>query len=514
MGDHFRLAFAALSLLLLISPLSPLLAQEEERDLSGVIVFVPIEGEITERLCRKVAADVEECAMRGARLIVLRIDTTGGDYLAASDLAGKIFALRRRSPRVDTFAYIPNGSWAISAGALIAFSCENLVMGDNTHIGDVEPRNLLGPLDEKTQSLVRNDLTRYAKDHPGWPLPIVEAMVTRELAVYEVIERNSTGSRKRYLMQEELDVLPEGDRARLEARLIVRAGELVTLDEQEALAFGFIEKIYSTRNQFIIDAGISEEPMELEDALGRNVTLGDSGAFAWMAAHPFPGFVKFLLILIGVVGLVIELKMPGFGVGGILFLLCFITFFVEGFATNHVGWVELICFPVSLGLLGVEMFVIPGFGVAGITGLALLLASLVMALTPESERLSFSTFTDQLLTVLLALASSVVVTFLILRFLPGGKGSEGGGLISTTSLRGNSTIAESGTDPSERPSDLIGRRGTVVHALRPAGKAEFAGVLRDVVAVGEFLAAGTSVEIAGVEGNRIVVRSVAPEPGN
>jgi membrane-bound ClpP family serine protease len=107
----------------------------------------------------------------------------------------------------------------------------------------------------------------------------------------------------------------------------------------------------------------------------------------------------------------------------------------------------------------------------------------------------------------------VVVTVLVLRFLPGGRARDGGGQISTTALSGDTRIAESGTDPGERPESLIGRRGAVVFALRPAGKAEIAGALRDVVAAGEFLDPGTPVEVVEVEGNRIVVRSIPGSPG-
>jgi len=499
--------------------LLPVAASAQEgttpEDLSRSIVFVPVKGDITPRLCDRVARDIRECVERRARKIVLEIDTEGGDYLAASALAGTIYELRSLSPRVETFAYIPNSAWAISAGALIAIACENLVMGDNSHIGDVEPRDglLNRRLDEKAQTVVRNDLVRYAKEHAGWPLPLVEAMVTREIVVYEVIDRSSGGARPRYLRQEDVDALPAAERDRLEKRVIDGAGELVTLDDREALEFGFIEKIYPTRNAFLVHQGISEYPVEIGDALGRNVSIGRTGPLAWLSDHPFPAFVKFILILVGVVGLVVELKMPGFGVGGTLFLLCFSAFFVEGFATGYVGWAELICFPLAIVLLAVEMFALPGFGVAGASGLALLLASLGLALMPESEKLTWSGFSDQLLVVLGALASSVVVTVLVLRFLPGGRAREGGGLISTTSLSGDARIAESGADPTEAPGSLVGRRGAVVSALRPAGKAEIGGVLRDVVAVGEFLDPGTPIEVVEVEGNRIVVRSLPGSPG-
>lgn len=509
MPDHRHLLLAVL---LLLGTAPPALAQDGSSDLSGTIVFIPVEGEITERLCKRVARDMKACVDQGARMIVLRIDTEGGDYLAASELAGEIYDLGRGTPRVDTFAYIPNNSWAISAGALIAFSCDTLVMGDNSHLGDVEPRSGFGQkLDEKAQTLVRNDLTRYAKNHPGWPLALVEAMVTRELAVYEVTERDSRGASKRYLLREEFELLSPDEQDRLEKKIVVREGELCTLDEQEALEYGFIDKIHPTRNQFLIDYGITAEPLDVEDALGRAIGVTPGGPLDWLRENPFHPFFKFLLILIGVVGLVVELKAPGFGIGGSLFLICFVAFFLEGFATGYVGWLEILLFPLAIGLIGVEMFVIPGFGVAGVAGLALLLSSLVMALLPQSEGLNVVNFTAQLLNVLIALACSVLVTLLVVRYLPGGRAEKGGGLISTTSLVEDSRFHDVGTDPSAPREDLVGRRGSVVHDLRPAGKVEIDGVLRDVVTVGEFIEAGRTIEVSEIEGNRIVVRAVESE---
>ena len=489
---------------LVLSP-SLLLAQgvEDPGDLSGAIVFIPIEGKITERSCNKVWRDTEAVLAKNCRLIAFQIHTDGGDYRAAYELAAKIYELRTE---VDTFAYIANGKRAISAGALIAMSCEDLIVGDNVRFGDVAPVDMFGnPLPEKMQTVVRADLERYAKAHPGWPIPIVLSMVTKELEVFEVIERRATGARKEYVLASDLEHRP--DLESLEKRVVVRPDELATLDDEKLLEFGFVSKIYPTRNSFIEDFGINAYPSDVEDALGRSVDLSRNRVISTITDNPFPKWVKFLLILFGVVGLAVEFKLPGTFIGGSIFLLCFVAFFVEAFATGHAGWVEILCFPTSIALMAVEMFVIPGFGVAGILGLALLLASLALALIPNEDALSWSTFNDELFTIVAALAASGALVLLLLRFLPGGKVTQRGGLISTTTLAGDSLIAESGADPAETLESLLGRRGQVSSALRPAGKIILAGEQRprDVVAIGAFIDRGTDVEIVKIEGNRVIV---------
>ncbi len=519
LGTRRRITLRLLIPLLWITSFSlipgpPLQAQPEPPlDLSDVIVTIPIEGPITARSCRKVQRDIEDCVQRGAQKIVFSINTMGGDYEAASQLSGAIYDLRNQPSQVRTWAYIGNSKKAISAGALIAFSCESLIMGDKALVGDVEPRNAFGkPLDEKIQSVVRSDLLNYAKSHPGWPLALVEAMVTKELVVYEVIQRNQTGEIKQYVLQGGLDSLLRED-SRLEYRIVNREGELETLDVQEAFEYGFINKIYPSYFSFLEDAGIREQPLDVEDALGRAIGVGKTGLVAWFADNPFPSWAKFLLILFGVVGLVLELKIPGLLLGGSVFLLCFTTFFLEGFATQYVGWVEIIFFPLAVILLATEIFVVPGFGIPGISGIALLFASLSMALIPEAEGLNWSNFSDELLSVMLALAGSILVTLLVLRLMPGSKTTSGGGLISTTSLTENSVMHETGTTTDFELKSLIGKKGTVAHALRPAGKIELEGRLHDVVAIGEFIPKGVDVVVVEVEGNRIGVQSVDEQRG-
>jgi len=495
-------------------PISRIESQTEQpTDLADVIVTIPIEGPISKRSCRKVQRDIEECVQLGAQKVVFSINTLGGDYEAASQLSGVIYDLRNHPSQVRTWAYVGNSKKAISAGALIAFSCESLIMGDKALVGDVEPRNAFGkPLDEKIQSVVRSDLLNYAKSHPGWPLALVEAMVTKELVVYEVIQRNQAGEIKRYVLQGGLDSLLRED-SRLEYRVVNRAGELETLDVQEAFEYGFINKIYPSYFSFLEDAGIRDQPLDVEEALGRSIGVGKTGLVAWFAENPFPSWAKFLLILFGVVGLVLELKIPGLFLGGGVFLLCFTAFFLEGFATQHVGWVEIIFFPLSVVLLATEIFVVPGFGIPGISGLALLFASLSMALIPEAEGLNWSNFSDELLSVMLALAGSILVTLLALRLIPGSRTPSGGGLISTTSLTETSVMNEAGTTTDFELKSLIGKQGTVAHSLRPAGKIELDGRLHDVVAIGEFIPKGVAVVVVEVEGNRICVQSVDAQRG-
>lgn len=217
-----------------------------------------------------------------------------------------------------------------------------------------------------------------------------------------------------------------------------------------------------------------------------------------------------------------ELSAPGLGIGGLLSLLCFALFFWSRFLGGTAGWLEVTLFLTALAFVAAEIFVIPGFGVAGITGIGLLVLSLVMAsrriLVPQSS----ADWTDlgvNLLAVVGALAG-VVITGLIaadhlgsLPFLrnlvlqPPSLGNTSPGSPSRGSSSGTTDEHGKKIDsllPHERLS--IGDLGEAISPLRPSGKARFADDILDVSTEGDFIASGTPIRVYRKNGNRIIVR--------
>ena len=222
------------------------------------------------------------------------------------------------------------------------------------------------------------------------------------------------------------------------------------------------------------------------------------------------GTVTVLLFLIAIICLYLEANTTT-GMFGIISALCFALFFWSRFLGGTAGWLEVILFVMGLGCIAIEIFVIPGFGVFGITGGLLVLSSLVLAsqtfgnLEPNEDfRLLSLTMGRLAITVVLVIA----VAMFISRFLPRIP------LLNRMVLSHGHAETQAELGPLLRPEHvdenaaLIGQSGQAVSTLRPAGKARIGDRLLDVVSDGAFIPEDSDVEVISVSGNRIVVRKV------
>ncbi|MFQ5653966.1 MAG: nodulation protein NfeD, partial [Planctomycetota bacterium] len=407
-----------LAALLIVPALAALSISEEDEAREALekdaVVFYPVEGKISGSLSERLRRDVEQLVEKhGARIVIFELNTPGGTYEASRDAAAFIFDLDRRG--VETFAYVPNGVSAYSGGTLLAFACRYLVMGDNSGIGDVAGVNVFGKeLSEKYQTVVRKDLVRYAKER-GYPVALVESMVSKELQIFEIREPMPQGGRRRYVSGQELDSYDPDRRARLDPKLVVKRNFILTIDEMDARRYGFVEHIATTRQQLLEDYGLTGRSVDAAVVLGQRREAHVGGWFVDFLNHPF---TKFVLIVGGILGFVIELQIAGFGIAGTLGLLSFALFFLGGALGGTVGWLEIGAFTLALGLLAAEVFVIPGFGVAGVAGLALLFTSLVLALQPVGEPFETAHLAENILVVLCGLGSTVIAAMVLLHYLP------------------------------------------------------------------------------------------------
>lgn len=472
-------------------------------ELENVLVYIPVNGEITPRLCERVEADIAACLEQGVRHIAFDIDSTGGDLAAALQLAREI-----GRGRYASYAVIDNDGAALDAAALIAVACETLVLGVKTRIGGFD---LTRPRSVPPEELAVQ-LGLFGDANPAYPSAILRAWVTPGTPVTALRYANARGRRTEYVLPQEL---PSRRGPNVVEEVEIPWVEIAELDDQEALKFGLVSEIHASRSRFITSHAPVRNlnPLDLDEALGRRVE-GSGAVLDVFRDNPFPRWLKFLLILLGTVGLVVEMKLPGTFVGGAVFTVAFSLFFLEGFANQMVGWTEIVLFPTAFVLIALELFVIPGFGVAGVLGLVLLFTSLTLGLMPQEAPLSWGSVTTELSNVILALAGSGVVVVAILRLLPGGKAERGGGLISTTRLDGDGRVPEAARAMGDDGSELVGRRGRVERDLRPAGKVIFDGesLPRDVVARGAFVPRGSLVEVHEVEGNRVVVDTIEETP--
>jgi membrane-bound serine protease (ClpP class) len=436
-----------LSLLYLLSP-TGVPAQSK-----AVVYVAPIEGIIDLGLAPFVRRVVEEAEKRGAAAVVLKINTFGGRVDAAVLIRDTLLGAK-----VKTVAFIDKR--AISAGALISLACHVMAMGDGGTIGAATPVQLGGqragtqPTDEKTLSYVRKEFRSTAEFRKRPPL-IAEAMVDPDVAIPGLVEK----------------------------------GKLLTLTTNEALEHKLADFRADTVEEVLKRLG-------LEGAEVRGVSENWAEQLVRFLTHPI---LSSLLMTVGMLGIIVELRTPGFGVPGALGITSLALFFWWHWLVRLAGWEEILLVFVGLVLLAVELFLIPGFGITGILGILGLIAGLTLSLVGAgaTAEIVVSAITRVAVSLLVALAASVV----LLRFLP--KLPFGRQLILHTGLGADTGYASA----PESDRQWLGTQGTAVSPLRPAGIADIDGKRVDVVSQGEWIDAGTPITVIRVDGNRIVVQS-------
>jgi membrane-bound serine protease (ClpP class) len=230
-------------------------------------------------------------------------------------------------------------------------------------------------------------------------------------------------------------------------------------------------------------------------------------------------WVTGLLMVIGLIALYVEVSSPGLSVGGLIALLCFALFFWSRFLGGTAEVLELVIFLVGILFLAAEIFVFPGFGVAGVTGLLLMGLGVLMAsqtfVIPQTQR-QFDTFSISLLVLACSALVFLVAAVVISRYfgslpvfnrlvLQPATATGGAAGKPAKSQRGKPALDAL---PIAEVDVGVGDWGMALSALRPAGKARFGDEVLDVLTDGDFIEAGRQVRIVELEGNRIVVADV------
>ncbi|MFP4374862.1 MAG: NfeD family protein [Spirochaetaceae bacterium] len=460
---------------------------------------VPIHGAIDRPLAVYLMRSVERARADGVDFVIFDIDTFGGRVDSTLEITTRIGSLTD----IETVAYVrvrPEGtgvSW--SAGAIISMAADRIYMGPGTSMGSAAPV-MQGPgggqedVGEKTVSAVRTQMAALAEKN-GYPRAIALAMVDADVEALEVL----VDGERRIVTGDELARLREQEEAggpTVEvATTISEEGKLLSLTAGEMERFG-------------VSAGSPADFGELYDELeveaDRVVELSPDAADRVVSVITGGAFTS-LLILVGLVALFLEITSPGFGIPGSVAVIAFSLLFTANFMLGRVASLELLLFMGGLVLLLLEVFVIPGFGVAGISGLALLTASLILSMqgfiVPE-----FDWQWDLLNRNVLLVLVSTLGAFLAF----GGFAY----LFGRTNMFGRLKLADTQdtsagftVQTNEVRERYLGRTGRVVSTLRPAGSADIGGERVSVESDGEWIDAGTEIEVIRVDGNRIIVRS-------
>jgi membrane-bound serine protease (ClpP class) len=416
------------------------------------VLRVPVTGVIELGIAPFIERSLEEAAAAGMDAVVLDMDTPGGRVDAAerisdalSDAAVPVYTLVNRR--------------AFSAGALIALSTRHIYMRPGSVIGAVTPVDGSGQkAPEKIVSAMRSEMRALAEAR-GLDPAVAEAMVDEDVAI-------------------------EG---------LVDAGKLLTLTTEEAVRIGYATEV-DDLTALLADL----------DLAGASVVAAETN-WAERVVRFFsnPVVAPFLLSL-GFLGLVVEIKTPSFGLAGAAGLIALSLFFGSHLIVGLAGLEDLLIFGIGLVLVGVEVFLIPGFGIFGLLGGAGVLAGLFMSLlgglptAPDFARAGMVLST----TVLLVAISAWVM----IRTLPGSSRLAKSGIFLL-----DRTDRAIGYESAVSRKDLVGMTGQAITDLRPSGTGLFGEERIDVVSESEWITEGTPIRIINAEGYRHVVRPVSPD---
>jgi membrane-bound serine protease (ClpP class) len=483
------------ALFLLVLLVTPVLADEAPPREFKKPVLIRVEGTIDSWLEHYVLRKLDKAKQVGCDLLVLEIDSPGGGLQETLNLCEQITGLSG----VHTVAYIP--SQALSGAAILSLACDDIVMGEHAQIGDCGPifmdeDFMFRHAPEKIRSHLISQV-RVLSEKKKHPPALAEAMVDLNVKVERL--KLPDGS-EQLLTDRELANRPEAAGwVKLETLPESGGGRFFEVTGRRAVDLRLASATVEKRDDLFQRYGLEGKPLVLES------DVVDTTAYIlnmWL--------VTGLLLIIGLVGIAYELSAPGVGIGALTAFLCFALFFWSRFLGGTAGWLEVVLFASGIAFLAMEVFVIPGFGITGITGLALMIAGIVLAsqdFTLPTTNSELARMTAGTLTTTVSGIGCVVVCALMVRHMHSIPVLNRLMLAPPSVEPATPPLIDKDGKPLPPPEQVlgIGDWGVASTMLRPGGKARFGDQLFDVVADGAFIQPGTQVRVTELQGTRIVV---------
>ncbi len=432
-----------------------LFAQNDSITAKKVYLF-SIEEEIAPPATLKTEKALEEAVKIKADYIVLKINTFGGTLNDADKISTMLL-----DSKMPVYAFIYHN--AASAGALIALSCDSIYMYPGSRIGAATVVDQTGEVvqADKYQSYMRSMMRSAAESHGRNPR-IAEAMVDPRIYVEGVND----------------------------------SGRVLTFTTEEALKHGYCEGSVRNVEELLAKAEIKNYEITEQE-------LSPLHGLLRFLMHPA---VSGILILLIVGGIYFELQTPGVGfplvvaiIGAVLY---FAPLYLEGLAAN---W-EILIFLAGLGLLAVEIFVIPGFGVAGISGIVLIIGGLFLALL-QNNVFDFSAVPAgdvavRLSTVVISLTIGIGLSIYLSQKIITGT------TFGHIALNTEQKASEGYTIATQEEQSMIGKRGKTLTVLRPSGKIEIDGNMYDGLSFSSFIEKDTEIEVIDYQNASLIVRKI------
>lgn len=418
------------------------------------VMVMEIKSEIDPRMKRYVELALQHAEDTRADIVLIEMDTYGGGLLEAKDIVERILAFQK-----PVWVFINTD--AASAGAFISIACDSIYMAKGGSIGaaTVVYENGEKAMD-KYQSHMRSVMRSTAEANKRDPR-IAEGMVDDDLEI-------------------------EG---------IKKKGQIITFSTSEAIKHGYCEG----------------EVASIEEILKKNnIQHYDLDRFELSSVDSAIDFflnpaISGILILIIIAGVYFEMQAPGIGFPGfaavVALILYLVPYYLNGLAQN---W-EILAFFVGLLLIGLEVFVIPGFGVAGIAGIVVTIGSLVLIMINNHDfDFGFVAMND----IIFALAAAMggLLGGTVLFFV-------GGAQLANTRFYRRVALTDTQDSTKGYTSNFVqesmkGKRGIAQTVLRPSGKVLIDEKMYDAYTRGEYIEKGTTIEVVEHETTSLKVKQV------
>ncbi|MEM0941831.1 MAG: NfeD family protein [Bacteroidota bacterium] len=421
----------------------------------ALVLHFKIQEAIDPRTNRYSELGLERALELDADYVILELDTYGGALNDADDIRTRILNFE-----IPIYAFINKD--AASAGALISIACDSIYMAKGSSIGAatvVSQDGAAAP--DKYQSYMRS-IMRSTAEAKGRDPRMAEAMVDEDI---------------------DLDS-------------IATEGKILTLSTSEAIKYGFCEAEVSSIENIMERVGVKNYEVE-------EFELSAADKIISLFLNPF---VSGILILIIIGGIYFELQTPGVGFPILASIIAVILYFVPNYLNGLAENWEILLFVVGVILIALEVFVIPGFGIAGILGLFCSLGSLVLVML-NNDMLDFSfvplseIFVASAV-VIAGLLGSVVVMFF------GGVRLLNSNVFRRVALQDVQDKEHGYTSAFYKEKSMIGMQGKTYTRLRPSGRIEISGVIYDAFTRGDFIEEGVEIEVISDEGTSLKVKEV------
>jgi len=454
-------------LLIIVAIVLP--AKTQDKDTTVILKF-DMKEEVAPALWRKTEKAFEMAKDIKADVIIIHMNTYGGMVVSADSIRTKIL-----NSEIPVYVFVDNN--AASAGALISVACDRIYMRPGANIGAATVVNQTGEqMPDKYQSYMRSTMRATAEAHGQDTL--------------------INGSDTTYKWKRD----PKIAEAMVDADIYVKgvsdSGKVVTFTANEAVKFGFCDGIVESVQDLIADADLKPatiqeyKPTTLEKIMGLLVN---------------PIFHSMLIMVI-FGGIYFELQTPGIGfpLGAAVLaaILYFAPLYLEGIAAN---W-EIALFIVGLILIGVEIFAIPGFGVAGISGIVLTIVGLSLAMvdTFNFEMEGTGMFAQMLFRSLLIVMGSLLLS-LILSIIASQRMFASSFLGNKLTLNANQPSNEGYSSADLKTKTVVGKQGYAETVLHPSGTVVVEGEPYDAKAQFGYIEKGAKVKVVKYETSQIYV---------